>query len=268
MSCFKKTPPDTTGNQVKKIIDNNKKDFERTVKILLLGAGESGKSTTFKQLKILYVNGFTKEELLSIRETVRDNIVNSMKSLLTAAKQRGLKIKDENEQKAKLILDFPLDQAVEKNFTQQVGSAVSDLWKDEAIQKTFQFRSEFQLLDSTEFFFKEIDRISDNDYSPTVQDMIRCRIKTTGIVSVEFEYDKFKYKLTDVGGQRSERRKWMHCFDDANALLFVVALSEYDLKCYEDGTTPRMNESLLLFEEICNNKFFSNVPIVLLLNKK
>ena len=44
-------------------------------------------------------------------------------------------------------------------------------------------------------------------------------------------------------------------------------MSEYDLKCYEDDITPRMNESLQLFEEICNNKYFTNTPIVLLLNK-
>lgn len=97
--------------------------------------------------------------------------------------------------------------------------------------------------------------------------MIRCRTKTTGIVNVEFIIDNKKFKLTDVGGQRSERKKWIHCFDDANAILFIVAMSEYDLKCYEDDSTPRMNESLQLFEEICNNKYFTNTPIVLLLNK-
>src|SRR5690606_8635150 len=70
-----------------------------------------------------------------------------------------------------------------------------------------------------------------------------------------------------VGGQRNERKKWIHCFDNVNAVVFVQALSEYDLKCYEDNTTMRIKESLQLFDEIVNNKVFQNIPILLFFNK-
>uniref|UniRef100_A0A914LY92 Uncharacterized protein n=1 Tax=Meloidogyne incognita TaxID=6306 RepID=A0A914LY92_MELIC len=43
--------------------------------------------------------------------------------------------------------------------------------------------------------------------------------------------------IFDVGGQRSERRKWIHIFDDVNAIIFVVAISEYDQKIREDNAT-------------------------------
>ena len=62
--------------------------------------------------------------------------------------------------------------------------------------------------------------------------------------------------MVDVGGQRSERRKWMHCFQDVTAVIFCVALSEYDLKLYEDDSTMRMDDSVKLFKEVCNNKWF------------
>lgn len=36
------------------------------------------------------------------------------------------------------------------------------------------------------------------------------------------------YRMVDVGGQRSERRKWIHCFENVTSIMFLVALSEYD----------------------------------------
>jgi hypothetical protein len=40
--------------------------------------------------------------------------------------------------------------------------------------------------------------------------------------------DGIRVNLIDVGGQRSERKKWLHCFESVDAVLFVVAMSEYD----------------------------------------
>ncbi|UXI22321.1 dispatched protein [Sarcoptes scabiei] len=75
-------------------------------------------------------------------------------------------------------------------------------------------------------------------------------------------------KIFDVGGQRSERKKWIHCFEDVTAVIFCVALSGYDLKLAEDEEINRIHESLKLFDSICNNKWFIETPIILLLNKK
>lgn len=71
----------------------------------------------------------------------------------------------------------------------------------------------------------------------------------------------------DVGGQRSERRKWIQCFDDVTAVIFVTALSGYDMKLFEDQLVNRIHESLTLFDAICNNKFFLNTAMILFLNK-
>jgi guanine nucleotide-binding protein G(i) subunit alpha len=70
-----------------------------------------------------------------------------------------------------------------------------------------------------------------------------------------------------VGGQRSERRKWIHCFEDVTCLLFCVACSEYDETLIEDVSVNRLRESLQLFESICNNRYFLNTSIILFLNK-
>ena len=74
--------------------------------------------------------------------------------------------------------------------------------------------------------------------------------------------------MFDVGGQRSERKKWIHCFEGVTAIIFCVALSAYDLMLAEDEECNRMRESMKLFESICNNKWFIETSIILFLNKK
>ncbi|NXS93212.1 GNAI1 protein, partial [Jacana jacana] len=88
-------------------------------------------------------------------------------------------------------------------------------------------------------------------------------------------------RMFDVGGQRSERKKWIHCFEGVTAIIFCVALSDYDLVLAEDEEMAkyegfgsffqlqnRMHESMKLFDSICNNKWFTDTSIILFLNKK
>jgi GTPase SAR1 family protein len=153
-------------------------------------------------------------------------------------------------------------------FSSSLVEDIKKVWKDEAIQQAFNRSSEFQLCDSAEYFFNQIDRICQENYIPTKEDILRVRAKTTGINEIEFKIDDFLFGMTDVGGQRSERRKWIHCFEDVTAIIFCVALSEYDQKLFEDENTNRMSESLKLFSDITNAKWFFNTPIILFLNKK
>ena len=75
------------------------------------------------------------------------------------------------------------------------------------------------------------------------------------------------FRMVDVGGQRSERKKWIHCFDEAKAVIFVAALSDYDLTLTEDPICNRMSESLRLFGSVCNNRWFVTASMIVFLNK-
>uniref|UniRef100_A0A1I7XIY0 G-protein alpha subunit n=1 Tax=Heterorhabditis bacteriophora TaxID=37862 RepID=A0A1I7XIY0_HETBA len=99
-------------------------------------------------------------------------------------------------------------------------------------------------------------------------DVLRTRVKTTGIVETHFTYKDLHFKMFDVGGQRSERKKWIHCFEGVTAIIFCVAMSEYDMVLAEDDEMNRMVESMKLFDSICNNKWFTETSIILFLNKK
>ena len=111
-------------------------------------------------------------------------------------------------------------------------------------------------------YFNSIDRMANPGYLPTDQDILRSRVKTTGITETTFRVGELTYRLFDVGGQRSERKKWIHCFENVTALVFLVALSEYDQMLYEDESVNRMQEALTLFDSICNSRWFVKTSIV------
>ena len=113
---------------------------------------------------------------------------------------------------------------------------------------------------------ERLDRIAQNNYLPDQQDVLRSRVRTTGIVEYSFEIDKQNFKMYDVGGQRNERKKWIHCFENVTAVIFVGVLSEYDQVLFEDETMNRMEETLNLFDEICNSKWFRDTQIFLFLS--
>jgi len=61
--------------------------------------------------------------------------------------------------------------------------------------------------------------------------------------------------MFDVGGQRDERRKWIQCFNDVTAIIFVTACSSYNLVLREDVSQNRIQESLELFTSIWSNRY-------------
>ncbi|KAL4682549.1 hypothetical protein H8959_002104, partial [Pygathrix nigripes] len=102
-------------------------------------------------------------------------------------------------------------------------------------------------------FLERIDSVSLVDYTPTDQDLLRCRVLTSGIFETRFQVDKVNFHMFDVGGQRDERRKWIQCFNDVTAIIYVAACSSYNMVIREDNNTNRLRESLDLFESIWNN---------------
>jgi len=75
------------------------------------------------------------------------------------------------------------------------------------------------------------------------------------------------FKVVDVGGQRSERRKWIHCFDCVTSVLFCASLSGYDQTLREESSVNRMEEALNLFDDVANSTCFAKSNIILFLNK-
>jgi len=187
-----------------------------------------------------------------------------MKVLIQACTTLGIEFSSEATKK---MATEVVDAAAGDGLTPITGGFIAKLWADPAIQAAYARSSEFQLNDSASYYFAAIARLVAPGYVPTQDDVLRSRVRTTGIVETQFSYAELNFKVYDVGGQRNERKKWIHCFQDVTAVVFVVGISEYDQKLLEDVTQNRMVESTLLFDEICNSRWFAETSMILFLNK-
>jgi len=244
-------------------IKENKFEDSQIHKLLLLGAGESGKSTLFKQLNQIYGKGISAEEKQNLLPVVHSNTIWCMQQLITAsttALGAPAACQEALEYVKKMPSDGPIDQSNVDYF--------KELWADPGIQHTYSNRSGFQINDSAAYFFDRVDVIARSDYIPSEMDNLKARVRTLGIVENSFEIEGNKFRMFDVGGQRNERKKWIHCFENVTAVLFVGVLSEYDQTLYEDTTVNRMVETLVLFEDACSSHWFKKTAIILFLNKR
>ncbi|XP_076822161.1 guanine nucleotide-binding protein G(i) subunit alpha-3-like [Clavelina lepadiformis] len=270
MGCtFSKDDSDAVNKskEIDRIIRNETKAFQEQIKLLLLGAGESGKSTVVKQMVIIHKDGFTLDDMYKYIPVVFGNILQSMSALIHAVKKLEVAYGDmEREHDARLVTDAMT--SMKDEISMELGDCIKRLWNDKGIKECFKRSREFHLIDSTEYYMKNLDRIFDPDYVPNEQDILRTRVTTTGITETKFCFNDINFLMVDVGGQRTERKKWIHCFEDVTAIIFVVALSGYDQVLLEDEEMNRMHESMVLFDSICNNSWFSTTAMILFLNKK
>lgn len=256
--------------EIDAMLARERRSVRRLVKILLLGAGESGKSTFLKQMRIIHGKEFDQKALLDFRDTIFENVIKGMRVLVDARDKLGVPWQNsENEKHGMFVMSFEnkAGMPVEPCTFQLYVPALQALWNDSGIQEAYGRRSEFQLSESVKYFLDNLDRIGQLNYVPSRQDILLARKATKGIVEHDFVIKKIPFKMVDVGGQRSQRQKWFQCFDGITSILFMVSSSEYDQVLMEDRRTNRLVESMNIFETIVNNKLFSNVSIILFLNK-
>uniref|UniRef100_W5M2J0 G protein subunit alpha L n=1 Tax=Lepisosteus oculatus TaxID=7918 RepID=W5M2J0_LEPOC len=276
--------------KIEKQLQKERQAYKATHRLLLLeGAGESGKSTIVKQMRILHVNGFNadvacrgkswsvkvtsiplscrekKQKIQDIRKNVKDAIVTIVSAMSTLIPPVPLGNPDNQFRMDYIKSIAPLSDF---DYTQEFFEHAKKLWDDEGVKACFERSNEYQLIDCAQYFLDRIDSVRQNDYTPTDQDLLRCRVLTSGIFETRFQVDKVNFHMFDVGGQRDERRKWIQCFNDVTAIIFVVASSSYNMVIREDNNTNRLREALDLFRSIWNNRWLRTISVILFLNKQ
>lgn len=219
------TSKDTTENEAEKLLKQAKEEEKYNIKVLLLGAGESGKSTVVKQIKVIWNVATSPDEIRQAVHALQQNVIQAMQTLLHASEQLKVSIKDPSLEHLRDKI-LALDQNCRAN--PEIAEQITKLWQDEGIQEIYSRRTEFWHMDATQYYLTECKRIAEVNFEPNDEDMIMARARTTGIVVSEVVEKPYRFQIVDVGGQRSERRKWIHCFDDVKAIIYLASLSGYN----------------------------------------
>ncbi|XP_059146666.1 guanine nucleotide-binding protein G(o) subunit alpha-like isoform X2 [Physella acuta] len=287
-------------------LDEERERREKEVQILIIGGPGAGKSTFIKQLRLHYGDQFPQFERRLFHDQILQNVAMGLVHLIEHMERLGLqfetpevqklaaefrkkhprisivtlikKFKEENE-KAEEICPVTTRAELTKRlssfdvYNPEVPNVddMHTLWADPAMQLCFERRNKFEtdkLTHSSEYFLHHIGRICSGDYLASVQDILLIRWPTLGVQEHKFLVDSLLYRMIDVAGQRSLRKKWIHFFDEVTAVAFFVNLAAYDEYLEEDPSVNSLQDSLQAFIEISNSPFLDKTEFILFLNKK
>ena len=286
--------------QIKK--DRDKVGKKMECKVLMLGASGAGKSTFVKQMKIMHGGGFSRREQEDAKEIVLSNLVICVYIILCQEQFRERSDEFTKMRQYTKCLYISLTCAEKKEISIFTSIFVKPSSKDEGDTLCEKFEREFckrypgwstwrklllskirhnevftsillslgpiDLPDSALYFLASFERLLRLDFLPTNEDIVRMRLSTTGVVEITVPFGDRSLRLVDVGGQRTERRKWIHCFEDVTSILFIASLSGYNVNLVEDKSQNRLEESIALFKTILDRQIFNHITMILFLNKK
>ncbi|XP_068609485.1 guanine nucleotide-binding protein G(q) subunit alpha-like [Brachionichthys hirsutus] len=217
-------------------------------------------------MRIIHGRGYSDEDKRGFTRLVYQNILTAMQAMIQAMGALQIPYKhDGNKANANLVCGVDVEKL--STLGKPYVDAIRTLWDDPGIQECYSRKREYQLSDSAKYYLNDLDRIAAAPYLPTQQDVLRVRVPTTGIIEYPFDLENLVFRMVDVGGQRSERRKWIHCFENVTSIMFLVALSEYDQVLIESDNENRMEESMALFQTIITYRWFRYSSVILFLNK-
>lgn len=278
------TKPDPKNNMIDKQIRDDRKIINKTTKILLLGIGESGKSTIIKQFINISTNDqINPNELLANRPFVYRTIFEELYKIITIYMDEGQEMKKTRPETILKIVEQILIICTknlfynEEDLNKIVGMKedILELLTEQDFIDIYKNIDEYKISSNLRYFLIEenFSRIFQQDYIPNLQDILYVRNKTTGVNENPFKYTDNNQNihdgiLIDVGGQRGERRKWIHCFENVGVMIYCASLIDYDLQVPETENSNRLEESLTVFEGLINSPWLEGINVkILFLNK-
>ncbi|VDB96098.1 unnamed protein product [Peniophora sp. CBMAI 1063] len=236
--------------------------------VLLLGPSGSGKSTIMKQLKILYQNGYTYEELLAFRPLIWKNLMECTHALVEGLERFHLEpSQPQNKESLRRLKEYVLSGDRNFRFDSTIAQDTYHVWTDGTIPTSWEHSPQVDLMDSATYFFKHARRIGQENYVPTNEDILRVRERISSKTEIRFTENQRLIYVLDVIGSRLQSTKWASLFGSVTSILFCASLSEYDEAPSGKDGQHGMKDSLALFDSIVNSRWFSRTSIILLFTK-
>eukprot|EP00485_Elphidium_margaritaceum_P011470 CAMPEP_0202693490 /NCGR_PEP_ID=MMETSP1385-20130828/7592_1 /ASSEMBLY_ACC=CAM_ASM_000861 /TAXON_ID=933848 /ORGANISM="Elphidium margaritaceum" /LENGTH=358 /DNA_ID=CAMNT_0049349171 /DNA_START=41 /DNA_END=1117 /DNA_ORIENTATION=- len=255
--------------------DNDLDDTTKTkdYKILFLGSGGSGKSTLFRQLKKMYGSGFTPQDKKSAASDIASFVIETMQLLIDDEKFGFDDLEDEDIKAAAKRIKSLAGTSQNLTLDTVTTASIKLLWQQPNVKALFNETSKLYLNGPCAHFFDSLDRISSPNYDPTDNDILMRRQPTVGVneqIILKPELDGVRFRTVDVGGQRNERKKWIHQFENFSAIVYVISLSAFDEPLFEYETVNSLHDAIDLFRDTINNDshWFNNSSLFLVFNKK
>jgi hypothetical protein len=152
-------------------------------------------------------------------------------------------------------------------------------------------RTYFHLAHAAATLFDRALEFGHSAYEPTVRDRLLIQQRLGGIVKSQLSVDGQRAEVFYVGQvvfvladcadcadcadmlclcclycyvyQRTERRRWLHIFEDVAFVWYHASLAEFNELLYEDEQTNRMTESIQLWTQIANSRWFRAQPFIM-----
>ena len=147
----------TLENMKKRVVINA--EPKKSVRVLLLGTAEAGKSTILKQMKLLKLKGFNEVEINGFIATIRDNVVSAMRILLKSMATLDIPFADNERCEAVqnfLVLSNTLRNSPEDLDLETMRLILDDFLQDQGVQACLSRRHEYHLPDSSQYFLTRV----------------------------------------------------------------------------------------------------------------
>eukprot|EP00466_Bigelowiella_natans_P006173 jgi/Bigna1/56365/estExt_Genewise1Plus.C_960028 len=237
--------------------------------IVLIGPAKSGKSTLFKQLILNFGEGFSVEDRKSYSDAIRCRTLEYMQQLIQENEKLLSEGDSEHRESSKVVLGQDPYQERINVLRSSVAKHVDKLWATPAIQATFELKDHFQkrLNENANHFLSQASKIGEDNYIPSVEDIMRCRQRTIGNTDNKFSYEGIDFTVYDLGGQWDERRHWHQFIARASTIVFMVNMAGYDEALHEDRKINCMEDASTLFARLSGASIYRDIPIVVFFNK-
>jgi guanine nucleotide-binding protein G(i) subunit alpha len=215
-----------TNREIETLLHDDWMHTNDTVQLLLIGSAGSGKTTLFETVKHGHGLKLTEKQRKEHVYYIHCALVHAMKVLIVQGEALDI-LPSERAANREIDLIKTVDE--KEGIDIATLDALQTLWADTAIQDVWKERYEFQINDSVSHLFRRIDRMKAPDYLPDDADIEYSQARITGVVTETYKIRGSYFQISDVSGQRrTTRRKWIHCFEEVSAIVFVAALSDYD----------------------------------------